>query len=212
MPAIEQRHHYTPASHQATESALHQALKRETRALHKRLEAELGLLEPALTIGRYRQVLRAFHGWYSPVEPALVRLADAAGPLGFPLRARTKLIASDLVALGLSEREVAELPRCTQLPRLACIEDLAGCLYVLEGACLGGQVIVRALRRRLRLGRHDGLSFFTGDAEATSARWILVLQWLASVERTGARSEEIVATAGATFESLARWVEQHGAS
>jgi len=194
----------------ATEAAsIHRVLKGATRPLHERLDAELGLLEPGLTIHRYGRVLRAFHGFYAPIETGLVRLAAAAAPLGFPLRARAELIERDLRALGWSRREIDELPRCSDLPRLACSEDLAGCLYVLEGACLGGQVIARALRRRFGLA---GISFFTGDAEATAARWIVVLGWLERVVRDGARSDEIVATARATFQTLARWLQQQGAS
>jgi heme oxygenase len=135
-----------------------------------------------------------------------------APPLGFPLRARSELIESDLLALGLSRRELAELPRCTNLPRLSCPEDLAGCLYVLEGACLGGQVIAPTLRQRLGVDKDSGASFFVGDAEATSARWILVLTWLDALVCAGARSEEVAASACATFLTLARWVEQQGAS
>jgi heme oxygenase len=191
---------------------LRRVLKCETQALHERLDAELGLLEPGLTIHRYGRVLRAFHGFYAPVEAGLLRLAAASPPIGFPLRARSELIERDLRALGLSRPEIAALPRCTDLPRLACPEDLAGCLYVLEGACLGGQVIARALRRRFGLTEVTGISFFMGDAEATATRWIVVVTWLDGVGREGARTEEIVATARATFQTLARWLEQQGAS
>ena len=104
------------------------------------------------------------------------------------------------------------MPRCADLPRLSCPEDLAGCLYVLEGACLGGQVIAPALHQRLGVAKGSGASFFVGDAEETSARWILVLAWLEGLVRAGARSEEIVASARATFLTLARWVERQGAS
>jgi heme oxygenase len=200
-----------PAAGRAA-STLRRVLQGETGALHERLEAELGLLEPGLTIHRYGRVLRAFHGFYAPVEAGLLRLAAVASPLGFPLRARSELIERDLRALGLSRREIAALPRCTDLPRLSCPEDLAGCLYVLEGACLGGQVIARALRRRFGLSRVRGISFFIGDADATATRWIVVLTWLDRMVREGARREEIVATARATFQTLARWLEQQGAS
>jgi heme oxygenase len=193
-------------------SLLHQQLKRETAGPHKRLEAQLGLLEPELSIHRYRRVLQTFYGFYAPVEVGLVRLTAAAPPLGFPLRARCELIERDLLTLGLSRRELAELPRCTDLPRLSCPEDLAGCLYVLEGASLGGQVIAVALHQRLGVAKGSGASFFVGDAEKTSARWILVLAWLDGLVRTGARSEEIVASACTTFLTLARWVERQGAS
>src|SRR5690349_18827043 len=98
-------------------------------------------MEPDLSIDRYQQVLRIFYGFYAPLEASLLRVTAAGPPLGFPLRARCELIESDLYALGVDRRELAELPRCIDLPRLSSREDLAGCLYVLEGACLGGQVI-----------------------------------------------------------------------
>src|SRR4051794_8968228 len=109
-------------------SPLRQELKRETADLHRRLESVLGLLESELSLGRYRRVLELFFGFYAPIE---ARLADAASvglPLGLPLRTRTALIESDLLSLGLSRREIADLPRCADLPRLSCHEELAGCL------------------------------------------------------------------------------------
>jgi heme oxygenase len=193
-------------------SLLRQQLKHETAGLHQRLETQLGLMGSELSIHRYQTVLRTFYGFYAPVEARLAQLAAAGPPLGFPLRARCELIERDLYALGLARCELAGLPRCTNLPRLSCPEDLAGCLYVLEGACLGGQVIAQALRRQLGVDRGSGASFFVGDAEATSARWILVLTWLDGLARAGARREEIVASACATFLTIARWVEQQGAS
>jgi heme oxygenase (biliverdin-IX-beta and delta-forming) len=193
-------------------SPVRQELKRETAVLHRRLEAQLGLLDPALSLPRYRRVLQLLYGFYAPLEASLVPLAAAGRPLGFPLRARSELIEEDLLALGLSQREVAEQPRCGVLPRLSCLEDLAGCLYVLEGACLGGQVIAPLLYRRFGVAQGSGASFFVGDAEETSARWMLVLAWLEVVVCSGARSEEIVAAARATFRTLAQWVERQGAS
>jgi len=187
-------------------------LKRETAVVHQRLEALLGLLQPDLSTHRYRRLLQMFYGFYSPVEAGLVRLAADCPPVGFPLRARSELIEHDLMALGLSRRELAELPRCVELPRLSFPEDLAGCLYVLEGACLGGQIIAPLLRRRFGMDKASGASFFVGDAERTPARWMLVLAWLEGLVRAGARCERIVDAACATFQTLARWVERQGAS
>lgn len=193
-------------------SPLRQQLKRETAALHRRLETLVGLLEPGLSIPRYLRVLRTFHGFYAPVEASLLELVAAGAPLDFPLRARAELIEADLLALGLSRPELAALPRCVELPRLSRLEDLAGCLYVLEGACLGGQVIAPVLLQQLGVAKGSGASFFVGDGGETLPRWSLVLAWLESVVRAGARSEEIVASACATFGTFARWVEQQGAS
>jgi heme oxygenase len=194
-------------------SALRRRLRQETAKLHDHLDAQLPLLDPYLSIGRYRDVLEVFLGFYAPLEANLARLASSAvSPFGLPLRLRTELIERDLLALGASPRQVAELPRCTDLPRLSCLEDLAGCLYVLEGACLGGQVIAPALQRRLGLDRDIGASFFIGDAEATPARWNRVVGWLESLPSAGARIEDIVASACATFSALIEWVTRRRAS
>src|SRR3954447_4040305 len=114
-------------------SPLRQELRRETADLHRRLEIDLGLLESDLSLDRYRRVLEFFFGFYAPIEADLASAAAAGPPLGLPLRARTALIESDLLSLGLSRREITDLPRCGDLPRLSCPEELAGCLYVLEG-------------------------------------------------------------------------------
>jgi len=128
------------------------------------------------------------------------------------LKARAALLESDLLSLGLGRREITDLPRCVDLPPLSCGEELAGCLYVLEGACLGGQVIAPALQRRLGLDRDTGASFFIGDAEATPARWNRVVGWLESLPSAGARVEDIVASACATFSALIEWVTGRRAS
>jgi heme oxygenase len=206
-----QREYGVESSRDGTYS-LREQLKCETATLHLRVEAQLGLLESPLSLARYRQVLEAFYGFYAPIEIGVSRLAAASPPLDFPLRARAGLIESDLFALGLSRRELTELPWCAELPRLSCREHLAGCLYVLEGACLGGQVVAKALQRQLELTKGSGASFFVGDAEGTAARWRLVLIWLESLVRVGARTEQIVASARATFLALARWLEQQGVS
>ena len=186
------------------ETSLRQRLKRETTAEHQHLEDQLGLLDPTLDVHRYLRVLERFYGFYVPVEIDLAGLA-AAQPLGFPLRARAELIARDLLALGRSPAELAALPLCRDRPELSCVEDLAGCLYVLEGACLGGQVLTPLLHQRLGLAKDGGAAFFAGDEEWTLPRWTVVVAWLDGLPRTGASTAQIIRTAKATFDALARW-------
>ena len=191
---------------------LHLRLRRETAHHHETLERRLQLLEPELSLRRYRLVLQSFHGFYAPVEGELSRLVATTASLGFPLRRRAELLARDLLALGLSRSDIAGLPRCADLPRLYRTEHLAGCLYVLEGACLGGQIIAKALRGRLHLTNDHGLSFFVGDGSRTGARWRVVLRWLEDLMRRDAVGDEIVAAARETYCSLGSWVELPGAS
>src|SRR5580765_372533 len=187
------------------ETPLRQRLKRETAAAHQCLEAQLGLLDPSLDVQRYRRVLETFYGFYVPVEIDVTRLAAAGLPLGFPLRARAELIERDLLALGLSPAELGALPLCSDRPELSCGEDLAGCLYVLEGACLGGQVLSPLLHRRLGLAKGSGAAFFAGDEERTLPRWGAVVAWLDGLPRTGASTATIVRAATTTFDAFARW-------
>jgi heme oxygenase len=191
---------------------LHLRLRRETAPYHQTLEKRLHLLEPGLSLHRYRLVLQSFYGFYAAVEDELPRLVATTPSLGFPLRSHAELLERDLVALGLSRSDIAALPRCANLPRLCQTEHLAGCLYVLEGACLGGQVIARALRDRLPVTDKRGLSFFVGDGTMTGERWQLVLAWLENLARSGACADEIVASARETFCSLRSWVELMGAT
>jgi len=190
----------------------HPRLRRETAPQHETLERQLDLLDPDLSLHRYRLVLESFHGFYAAVESELPRLVATTPSLGFPLRARAELLERDLLALGLSRSDITGLPRCADLPRLGRTEHLAGCLYVLEGACLGGQIIAKGLRDRLPVANDRGLSFFVGDGSKTGVRWQLVLAWLENLVRRGARGDDIVASARETFCSLGSWVELMGAT
>jgi heme oxygenase (biliverdin-IX-beta and delta-forming) len=121
------------------------------------------------------------------------------------LRARAALIERDLLALGLSRADLAALPLCRDRPELSCVEDLAGSLYVLEGACLGGQVLSPLLHRRLGLAKGSGAAFFAGDEERTLPRWAAIVAWLDGLPRTGASTAKIIRAATATFDTFARW-------
>lgn len=132
------------------------------------------------------------------------------------LRSRASLLQRDLVALGMTPREMTTLPVCSDLPSLHEPEHLAGCLYVLEGASLGGRIIAQALNRQLALRNNSGAAFFVGDGAGTGVRWKRVLQWLEELANPGsgdgARSREIVRSACETFGPLARWVRLQGFS
>ena len=185
---------------QSNVSRLRPQLRQATARLHHRVEDQLQLLDAELSLERYSRILEVFLGFYAPVEAGLF-----AGPsLEVSLRDRSELLRCDLVALGRSRRDVANLPRCTELPRLASVEDAAGCLYVVEGACLGGQVVARAVNRRLGISIESGGSFFVGDGNKTSLRWATVLAWLEGF--SGTRTEHVVRAACETFETLSRWI------
>ncbi|MDQ3264086.1 MAG: hypothetical protein M3Y59_10550, partial [Myxococcota bacterium] len=87
------------------------------------------------------------------------------------------------------------------LPPLAGPDELAGCLYVVEGASLGGRIIAASVGPRLGLDDNRGCSFFSGDGEEPGRRWTAVLRWLDELAPR-IDADRAVAAAAATFLTL----------
>lgn len=185
-----------------TRGRLRSRLRHETAAIHAQLESQLDLLAPDLTLGRYARVVGALWGYVATLEPGLAALNETTR-LECPLRERTVLLVRDLHALGASPDASARAPR-DSLPRLTAPEDLVGCVYVFEGASLGGRVVAPALERRLGLTRETGCAYFSGDGQDPAPRWAIVLTWLERVA-TSVDGVRVVASA------LGRWLALRGA-
>jgi heme oxygenase (biliverdin-IX-beta and delta-forming) len=189
---------------------VHESLRRETRRHHLDVERQVGFTADGLPLGAYVRLLRALHGFHAPLEARLLEAATGVAAPPFALRRRTALLARDLAALGVGRDELARTPRCEDLPPLGDPAQIAGCLYVVEGAALGGQQIARVMARRLGLDPVVGLAFFVGDGAGTGDRWREVLAWLDSVGSADGRRRRMVDSACATFDALARWLRACG--
>ena len=183
-------------------------LRAATRSVHQRLEATLPLTDPGLSIDAYRVIVEAFHGFYVPLEDLLAKMA-AISP-AVPIDGRQKLgrLRSDLRALGASDAGVDALPLCPAVPALTTPGRALGCLYVVEGATLGGRVIVRKLRDHLGLGPTTGAAFFDGYGVETGAMWT---SFCTQVDASPWPRAETLAAAVETFVALERWLGARGA-
>jgi heme oxygenase (biliverdin-IX-beta and delta-forming) len=188
-----------------TRVSVRERLRQETVEHHRWIEDAVALLGPGLSRERYRRTLRMFHGFHAPLETALVTALPLAPPLRVPFMRRSALLAQDLASLGLSPGALATLPRCRHLPATTTGDEVAGCLYVLEGASLGGQVIAREVASRLSAG--TGAAFFFGVGEGTGRRWKRILEWLDDTAALG-RPDRIVGAAKDTFRCLGRWIKE----
>lgn len=193
------------ASQERGRAPIHAALRARTADLHREVEARLDLLAPDLSLDRYRRTLALLLRFYAPLEVRLAQTLEL--PTWLPFRVRSPLLHADLVALG-TPALTASAPMCDELPALPDAASAAGCFYVLEGSCLGGQVLARSMRKRFGLTRTTGCAFFVGDAERTAERWRATLRWLDQTAQAGADPERIVAAAQDTFRALARWAER----
>jgi heme oxygenase (biliverdin-IX-beta and delta-forming) len=185
-------------------SSAHARLRSATRVQHARIERELDLLSATLTAERYRAVLRAFLGFYAPLEDRWTgRDRALAAIVPFALLPRAPALRDDLRALGVPKPEIDATPRCPHVPSTETLPQLAGCLYVIEGASLGGQIVARAVSRRFGYRHDSGAGFFGLGSPRT--RWPNVLAWLETVAEHEPEREATVAAARATFDALSRW-------
>lgn len=184
-------------------------LRLETRREHVALEHVLNLMGE-LTESTYRQRLVQFYGFYNPLEAALTtRCAPQHGKLDAALMAlllprlhKTVLLRQDLQHLGVS---TAGLAQCAALPPMQTTAEVLGCLYVLEGATLGGRMITQHVQATLGITPTTGGSFFDGYASATAKMWNAMRQTLLMGAVDAQAENAMVVSARTTFTCLHGW-------
>jgi heme oxygenase len=182
-------------------------LRHETSEGHAALEQRLPLVDPKLSREGYREILKGFYGYYLPLEMRLIG-SPAWEEIGFDFVERRKVprLEKDLVALGRMQGELARLPQCAELPELVTIPQVLGCLYVIEGATLGGQIITRHLQANLDITPETGGAFFAGYGGETGARWQAFGAMITAVAERVGGEDEIIGSANRTFETLELWL------
>jgi heme oxygenase len=155
----------------STAPSLSRNLRVHTAALHGELEAMLGLPGRIRTQEDYRLLLVGFLGFYAPLERALAAYAEWEA-FGLPLAERNKTasLVADLKALGVNPAAV-RLAAAEHLPRLPTFAHALGALYVIEGATLGGRVILRDLAARVGPEIDGATGFFGGRGETVGPMW-----------------------------------------
>ncbi len=157
----------------ATDSAadgLLPRLRRDTHASHTALESRIDLMNRVETAADYKKVLEAFYGLFSPFENRISRHSSelAAWIPDIEARRRSDALRRDLYVLGNASPE--DLPTAA-VPEYASLAEQMGCLYVLEGSTLGGQVISRQIQQTLGFGPERGCEFFNSHGAATGEMW-----------------------------------------
>lgn len=185
------------------------ALRRATRTAHDRLEARLPIGRSDPSMASYRAIVAAFHGFYEPLETRLGNVAPLLAPLPWEPRRKMHLLRADLLALGATAEGVDGLPRCERLPTVSDAPDALGCLYVVEGATLGGRVISRRLQP-LGISPESGGRFFHGYGERTGPMWAEFVDRLHAGAGDRREEDRTVEAAVAVFEALETWLDARG--
>jgi heme oxygenase len=183
-------------------------LREGTRVHHARAEARMPLMDDALTLDGYRETLARLLGFYDPLEARLAGADWRRIGLDPERRRKSQLLVADLQALGVAPARIAGLPRCADLPDARSLAGALGCLYVVEGATLGGQLVRRHVAARLGLGPQEGCAFFTSYGAAVGPMWREYQDRLAIVVEAGdAAADDVVHAARQTFDALTRWLD-----
>jgi heme oxygenase (biliverdin-IX-beta and delta-forming) len=181
-------------------------LRAATSPCHRRLEKRLNIAQRFASLGTYRVYLEVMFGYHAPIEEILTRHPVRYVLRDYAERRKTALLAADLRELGVTAEAIAALRRCPRHP--LCQDEAAalGTLYVLEGATLGGQILLPMVQQRLQLTRQSGASYLGSYGPEVPAMW---QRFCATVEdwcSDGTRRAIAATAAIATFESLEEWL------
>jgi heme oxygenase len=183
-------------------SAALSVLRAGTAEEHDRLERGLDVVGLARTPEGYRRLLETFWGFYVELEPRLESgLAEWNVLPGWSRWEVLGWLADDLHDLGCDAECLRGLPRCTDLPALDDPDSVWACLYVVEGAALGGAVLAAQLA-----GVPGAPSrFFHGYGEDRGRRWHRFRRSLADWLAGEGSLPAVTASARATFRSFEQW-------
>lgn len=183
-------------------------LKEATSSRHAAIERQWPLLDPSLSIASYHRFIQDVFGFYVSLEfELLAAVSCSTVDFDYAPRQKTPRLRQDLLALGDTETTIAALPRCERLPSLTNAAQRWGCLYVIEGATLGGQIITKHLHRNLGLSANSGASFFNGYGTQTSVQWKAFCAVVPVYgEASAGDRDAMLSGANQTFDALSEWL------
>jgi heme oxygenase len=180
------------------------ALRAASWPCHQRLEQRIDIAARCSTVTRYRAYLEKLWGYCAAFEEAFDPILLTASLHDYDARRKTPLLARDLEELGRSPAQIASLPRCGRLPGCADTAAVLGCVYVFEGATLGGRSLVPLVASNLGLDAAHGAAFLASYGVGPMWRCfgMAVELWCALPERRA----RAVGAAIETFDRLGDWL------
>jgi heme oxygenase len=182
------------------------ALRSATSSSHQLLERRLDVKTRFTHLDAYRTHIERMWGFCVAFEQRLTPAAFGGALPDYDSRRKAPLLRRDLRALGADERVIASLAKCHDIPPISDPAAAFGCLYVLEGATLGGRTLLPLVQSRLGLTAAHGAAYLASYGEAVTAMWrdfgMALDHWCAATERQLCAARAAVAT----FDALANWL------
>lgn len=181
-------------------------LRSATWPSHQRLEKRLDVKARFTAVDAYRAHLEKMWGFCAAIERRIGCHFFDGALADYDQRRKVPLIERDLIALGMESESVVELVCCETLPELGDPAAAFGCIYVLEGATLGGRTLLPIVQSRLGFTADHGAAYLASYGEDVGSMWgafgVALDRWCEAAERRVRAAQ----TAVATFTSLDEWL------
>jgi heme oxygenase len=184
-------------------------LKIATGPIHERVESSFNLQQKLSSIATYRVLLERLLGLHRPLEATLGRLDWSDRGIDLSGRQKSRWLEQDLRDLGHSNARLSRVLPCP-LPRVVGKETALGWLYTVEGASLGGRVILGEARRRLGVSEEWAGRFFSGYGAQTAAAWRDFTAVLNEIDARSPSADAVVQGAKDMFLIYGEWVARPG--
>ena len=182
-------------------------LNAETREHHAHADAPwLALLAADVRRQDYIRQLVVTYGFEAPVESALSYTPGLASIVKLRDRARSGMLAQDLLGLGYTPLQVTELPQCFSIMSFEDVAEALGWMYVVERATLHHDPVRRNVRQRIPTARH-ATSYLAAAGSLAGTRWQALGIVLDKHAATAAIAARIVTAAEHAFRRLRDWIE-----
>lgn len=186
-------------------------LRETTQPQHILLEAVTRLPQSLESAEDLQRVLATFLGFYTALDPVLHEASEGVVPAEVADRPwRSRVLRRDLIAMGLDDEDLADVPVCARIPAKLTCYSAWGIHYVVEGSALGGKVISSHMKKHSSLTSWDGqLRFFNMYGSDTTSRWKRFMAELDNLNPSLEEQMQIVKGAQMAFSTLTDWFQEN---
>jgi heme oxygenase (biliverdin-IX-beta and delta-forming) len=181
-------------------------LRSATWPCHQRLEKRLDIKTRFSNLSAYRAHIEKMWGFCAALEEQLKSEVFADALPDYESRRKLPLLGQDLISLGADSQSLASLSYCPTVPVCSDAATAFGCVYVLEGATLGGRTLLPLAETRLGLTADRGAAFLASYGPGVESMWRTfgaALDAWCSVPRRRANATQ---AAVGTFQALDAWL------
>lgn len=180
-------------------------MREATHAIHEKFDTQLHISHSDAGKQEYLDFICLMWGWLVPFENLLWNQEWPAEIDPASRNGKVRWLEQDILAC--SDGEILHPRRSAHVPKMDTLARRFGTAYVIEGAQMGGQVLLKTLGKRMLPGQFRWLE---GYGDEVGAKWT---RFRKSAEQHLVSEEDIAEAAQAareTFESLEQWFQRAG--